>query len=228
MTTESWPSPLDSRIGRIALSDLNVIVIGEQERDQLQLSLRIHNASRLRRSVFLYSAPPFSELACLAEILDHREGGEHPGRRTFQGTLFVDRAAELPPHIQKLLLRMLEQREVPAAGTLLDFRIIAADNGDLPLKVGGGTFRHDLYYRLNEVVIRAPATLAQSKSRARHHAEKRAIEKVLARTCGDLPQTAELLSLSGSSLDAKIRGLGIVLDDYSVGRKDREIDQRSL
>ncbi len=228
MTTETGLSRLDSRIGRIAVSDLNVIVIGDQERNQLQLALRIHAASRLRGSVFLYAAPPFSELACLAERLKNEGDRGSDRRRTFQGTLFVSRAAELPPHIQKSLLGLLEQREAQTRDTPLDFRIIAADNGDLPAQVGGGAFRHDLYYRLNEVVIQAPDTLAESMSRARSHAEKRAIEKVLARTRGDLPQTAELLGLSPLCLDEKMRGLGIALADFSVGGEDREIHQSGL
>ncbi len=220
-------SRLDERIGRVASSDLNVILIGD-EKSQLQLSLRIHGASRLRGSVFLYAAPPFSELACLGDNLRGSEEGPNERPRNFQGTLFVSRAAELPPRIQRVLLRMLEQRETPLPDTRLDFRIIAADNGDLPESVKSGVFRHDLYYRLNEVVIRTPASLAQYKSDARSHAEKRVIEKVLARTHGNLPRTAELLSLSPPSLDEKIRGLGIVMTDFSVGGEDLEIDQGGL
>ena len=80
------------------------------------------------------------------------------------GTLFLDEIAELPVGLQVKLLRSLQEREFKAIGsniaTRLDARILAATNQDLEGAVRQGTFRKDLYYRLNVVAIRVPVLRA--------------------------------------------------------------------
>lgn len=76
------------------------------------------------------------------------------------GTIFLDEVADLPLHLQVKLLRVLQEREVIRVGgvkpILLDVRVIAATNGNLEDMVQAGTFRKDLYYRLNVVSIEIP------------------------------------------------------------------------
>lgn len=76
------------------------------------------------------------------------------------GTLFLDEIAEIPLSLQVKLLRVLENREIMRLGGTklipLNVRIIAATNRKLPLMIGNGSFREDLYYRLNVVNIRIP------------------------------------------------------------------------
>ena len=76
------------------------------------------------------------------------------------GTLFLDEVGELPVELQSKLLRSLQEREIRAVGaderTPLDARVVAATNKDLEKAIQEGTFRRDLYFRLNVVCIRIP------------------------------------------------------------------------
>lgn len=77
------------------------------------------------------------------------------------GTIFLDEIGELPATVQAKLLRVLESGEVQRVGSLsakkVDVRVVAATNRDLRAAAGAGTFRSDLYYRLNVVELRVPA-----------------------------------------------------------------------
>jgi DNA-binding NtrC family response regulator len=77
-----------------------------------------------------------------------------------EGTLFLDEIGELPPEVQSQLLRVLEEKVVRPVGTMktdaVDVRIVAATHRDLSRMVSQGTFREDLYYRLNVLAIRIP------------------------------------------------------------------------
>jgi transcriptional regulator with GAF, ATPase, and Fis domain len=103
-----------------------------------------------------------------SELFGHERGAftgtvERRKRRFEQahgGTLFLDEIGELPPGLQVLLLRVLQDREFERLGgsapIRVDVRIIAATNADLTEKVRKGEFRSDLFYRLNVFPLRAP------------------------------------------------------------------------
>ncbi len=77
-----------------------------------------------------------------------------------QGTIFLDEIGTIPPQTQAKLLRVIQEREfIPVGGEQnikVDVRIIAATNAELPKMVAEGTFREDLYYRLNVITIELP------------------------------------------------------------------------
>jgi formate hydrogenlyase transcriptional activator len=77
------------------------------------------------------------------------------------GTLFLDEVGELPPETQVALLRVLQEREFERVGgnqtISVDVRVLAASNRDLAAPVAEGTFRRDLFYRLNVFPIQVPA-----------------------------------------------------------------------
>jgi DNA-binding NtrC family response regulator len=122
------------------------------------------------------AAAPFVAVSCSAlpetllesELFGHTKGaftGATRARRGYfelahGGTIFLDEIAELPPHLQVKLLRVLEERRIQPLGSerpiAVDVRVLAATNRDLEIEVGEKRFRTDLFYRLNVVSLTLP------------------------------------------------------------------------
>jgi two-component system response regulator AtoC len=144
----------------VAAGNIHVLVLGETGTGKEVIAERIHKASRR-------AAGPFIRLdaASLAEgELEKQLFGENGSPGLFEqadgGTFFLDEVAELPQATQAKLLRVLERREVQRVGSVaaktIDIRFIASTNRDLRSIVGDGTFREDLYFRLNGITIEVP------------------------------------------------------------------------
>ncbi|MFO0552587.1 MAG: sigma 54-interacting transcriptional regulator [Polyangiaceae bacterium] len=154
---------------RIAASESTVLIDGETGTGKGLLAAAIHETSNRAKG-------PFVVLDCTAipptlvesELFGHVAGSFTGASRDRQGafelakggTIFIDEIGELPADMQPKLLRALEERTVkPVGGTRrvqLDVRVIAATNRDLRTEVNEGTFRADLYYRLNIVRLHVP------------------------------------------------------------------------
>jgi len=156
-------------VKQVALSDVPLLVRGETGAGKELIARAVHERSRRRDSPFVaVNCGGFTEDLFSSEIFGHVRGaytGAHadrPGRFALaeKGTLFLDEIGEVPLKNQVELLRALESREYQPLGDTrvhqADVRIIAATNRDLEAAVAGGTFREDLYYRLNVVPVDVP------------------------------------------------------------------------
>ena len=157
-------------IRHIAPYDSSVLVFGESGTGKELIANAIHyNSLRASLPFIKVSCASLSEGIIESELFGHERGAftgaiaSRKGRfeMAHQGTLFLDEVEDIPPGTQIKLLRVLQEGEFERVGgnkTLkVNLRIIAASNRDLQEEVRNGSFREDLYYRLNVVNIRLPA-----------------------------------------------------------------------
>ncbi|MFO0619629.1 MAG: sigma 54-interacting transcriptional regulator [Polyangiaceae bacterium] len=154
---------------RIAASESTVLLEGETGTGKGRLADAIHSASpRSKGPLVVLDCSSIPESLVESELFGHEKGsftgafGEREGafEQAAGGTIFLDEIGELPLDMQPKLLRALEDRTVKRVGgnrpIKLDVRIIAATNRDLRGEVNRGTFRSDLYFRLNVVRLLVP------------------------------------------------------------------------
>lgn len=160
---------LVEEVYKIRSSDVTVLVTGESGTGKELVSRAIHTISNRKDKVFV----PFNCTAVPKELAEghlfgYRKGAftgavnDSPGiiRAADGGTLFLDEIGDLPLDVQPKMLRFLQEGEVQPIGEKrpikVDVRVIAATNMPLEDKVADGTFREDLYYRLNVIRLRVP------------------------------------------------------------------------
>ena len=159
-----------SLVEAVAPADSTVLVLGESGTGKELIARAIHERSRRAFRPFMaVNCGALAESVLESELFGHVRGaftGAVAARKGLfeeasSGTLFLDEVGEMPPSIQVRLLRVLEEREVRPVGSnetrKVDVRIIAATNRDLGAATRAGTFREDLFYRLNVVSIETPA-----------------------------------------------------------------------
>ncbi len=157
-------------IDDIADNDVTVLIQGETGTGKELIASAIHHNSRRKNGPFIKincSALPESLLE--SELFGHMKGAftgayrDKPGRFELAdgGTLFLDEIGDLSPAIQVKLLRVLEEQQFERVGGTktikVDVRLIAATNKNLKQAIRDGTFREDLYYRLNVLPISIPS-----------------------------------------------------------------------
>jgi len=161
---------LKKQVLKAARVNIPVLLTGETGTGKELFAHAIHSASKRRKS-------PFVRLNCAAipkNLLESELFGYDPGAFTgagvkskpgkfelaHQGSIFLDEIGELPLELQPKLLRVIEEREVERLGGTrvikTDFRLIAATHQNLEECVKKGSFREDLYYRLNVIPLRIP------------------------------------------------------------------------
>ncbi len=157
------------RVVQIAPVDVTVLVTGESGTGKELVARGLHALSKRRRKAFVaVNVAALTETLLESELFGHEKGaftGAIDSRRgLFElasgGTIFLDEIGEMPLQTQTKLLRVLEQREFLRVGgqkvVHVDVRIVAATNQRLRDMVAQGTFRRDLYYRLNVLHIPLP------------------------------------------------------------------------
>jgi transcriptional regulator with PAS, ATPase and Fis domain len=153
-----------------AYTDSTILIIGESGTGKEMFAQSIHNASSRNNQPFVaINCAALSQNLIESELFGYEEGaftgakvGGKPGyfELAHNGTLFLDELGLLPLNVQVQLLRVIQERQVLRIGGTklipINIRIIAATNSNLLSAVEKGTFRHDLYYRINVLNISIP------------------------------------------------------------------------
>jgi len=158
-----------SMVRRVAGTPWSVLIQGETGTGKELFARLIHEISQRKSG-------PFTEVNCAAvpenlfesELFGHEKGSftgassQRKGRFELSqgGTLFLDEIGELPINLQAKLLRALQEKKISRVGSEkeieIDVRVLAATNRDLKKMTGEGSFREDLYFRLNVLEIQVP------------------------------------------------------------------------
>src|SRR5919197_614558 len=212
-------------IEQVADTAATVLIRGESGTGKEVVARMIYSNSTRRDK-------PFVKVNCAAipsELLESELFGYEPGAFTganrqklgkFEqanyGTIFLDEISEMHPALQAKLLHVLQDGEFARLGgkkdIAVDVRVLAATNKPLEKAVSEGTFREDLFYRLNVVTIHIPPlrdenspSLLEIGRRAAMKAEREAIEKVLTQTRWNRRQAAKILRISYKALLNKLK-----------------------
>jgi formate hydrogenlyase transcriptional activator len=158
-----------SQVAKVAPTDSTVLILGETGTGKELIARAIHNRSHRSTRAFVRvncAAIPQSLIA--SELFGHEKGAftgatqRRLGRfeLAHEGTIFLDEVGELPGETQITLLRVLQEREFERVGgsqpISVDVRVLAATNRNLNAAVDSGSFRQDLFYRLNVFPIEIP------------------------------------------------------------------------
>jgi two-component system NtrC family response regulator len=154
---------------RVAPSDATVLVRGESGTGKELIARAIHfNSARANGPLVNLNCAALPEQLLESELFGHEKGaftgaaGQRKGRfeQADGGSIFLDEIGDLSPALQVKLLRVLQERQFERVGAnrtlTVDVRVLAATHRDLERAMREGTFREDLYYRLNVVMIQIP------------------------------------------------------------------------
>ncbi|HEX7878123.1 MAG TPA: sigma-54 dependent transcriptional regulator, partial [Candidatus Eisenbacteria bacterium] len=156
-------------VAQVGPSKASVLITGESGTGKELVARALHAGHPGRTGRFLAvncSAIPENLIESL--LFGHRRGSftdardDRPGlfQEANGGTIFLDEVGDMPPALQGKLLRVLQEKEVTPVGATqpvpVDVRVVAATHRDLAQRAKEGSFREDLYYRLNVIVVRIP------------------------------------------------------------------------
>ena len=159
-----------SRLGKVASANVPVLITGESGTGKDIVARLVHGLSPWKSGPYVkVNCPAIPGTLLESELFGYEKGaftgafGSKPGRveMAHRGTLFLDEISELDPSLQSKLLQLLQDGQFCRIGAQEDkkveVRVVCATNRQLEAEIEAGTFRQDLYYRINVVNIRMPA-----------------------------------------------------------------------
>ncbi len=159
-----------SRLGKVAAANVPVLITGESGTGKDIIARLIHGLSPWKSGPYVkVNCPAIPGTLLESELFGYEKGaftgafGSKPGRveLAHRGTLFLDEISELDPSLQSKLLQLLQDGQFCRIGAQEDkkveVRVVCATNRHLEAEIEAGTFRQDLYYRINVVNLRMPA-----------------------------------------------------------------------
>jgi two-component system response regulator GlrR len=165
----AWIKELYDRIAMVAVTDATVAIFGESGTGKELVARTIHNTSPRHEAPFVVvNCAAIPEALLEDELFGHVRGAFTDATRdrdgllaaAHTGTLFLDEIGELPLPLQSKLLRVLQSQEFRRIGDdqdrRVDVRIVTATNRDLEQQIAEGSFRQDLYYRINVFPLQLP------------------------------------------------------------------------
>jgi two-component system, NtrC family, response regulator AtoC len=224
-----------SLVGRVAPTDLTVLILGESGTGKEVIARLIHRQSPRKKNPFVVvDCASLPETLIESELFGFEKGAftgadaSKPGKFEManKGTLFLDEIGNLPPGIQAKLLRFLQERSIERLGTrkgpiVLDVRVLAATNADLEKAVKEGSFREDLFHRLKEFLVELPPLRRRGPEEIRrfvdHTLERFAVQtgKKELRLAPETFQTIERYPWPGNirELQNALRSAALLADD---------------
>jgi transcriptional regulator of acetoin/glycerol metabolism len=165
-----------TKVRRVLNRDISVLVLGETGTGKELLARAIHHDSERSRQPFVaVNCASIPESLIESELFGYEEGAFTGARRKGAmgkilqangGTLFLDEIGDMPLPLQARLLRVLQERQVSPLGSSkplpIDVAVVAATHRNLREMIAAQTFREDLYYRLNGLVVRLPSLRERS------------------------------------------------------------------
>ena len=156
-------------VRKVSRSDASVLITGESGTGKELIARAIHiNSDRRDGPMVVINCGAIPGELLESELFGHEKGaftGAHRSRAgrfelADQGTVFLDEIGDMSPDLQVKLLRALQERRIERVGGIdsipVDIRIISATNKDLPVAIEEGSFREDLFYRLNVIPVQVP------------------------------------------------------------------------
>jgi two-component system response regulator AtoC len=223
-----------SMIERVKDIDSNVLVTGESGSGKELVACAIHNAGRRKNGPLeIVNCAAIPETLLESELFGYEKGAftgaTHKKQGKFAaangGTLFLDEISEMPLPLQAKMLRVIQEREITPLGSNqkipLDVRIVSATNKQLEQMVAEGTFREDLYFRLNVIPITIPPL------RERQEDLPLLIEHFLQKYGQEMNKGQKALSATARRLlltysyPGNVRQLGNIIE-YAVALSDSE------
>ena len=236
------------QIGKVAPTDVSVLVTGETGTGKELVARELHHASdRQDKPFVVINCGAIPENLLESELFGHVKGAFtgaiHEREGSFQtahgGTLFLDEIGEIPLALQVKLLRALQEKTVTKVGSnqseVVDIRIVSATHKNLKKEIEAGNFREDLYYRLNVVCIELPPLRERADDIlliARYYLQRFA-QEYKSNVKGFSPQCIRFLKKSPwpgniRQLENHIKKAIIMTENIHLSPEDLEIQEQDL